>query len=78
MNINQETIAAVVASIAGAAVIGGGNMVLDNSRNLALHDKQLIQVQQDNTTLREVVGDLEKVVRNLDKSVAVLTERMEK
>ena len=78
MNINQETIAAVVASIAGAAVIGGGNMVLDNSRNLALHDKQLIQVQQDNTTLRQVLGDLEKVVRDLDKSVAVLTERMEK
>ena len=68
----------IAKTIAVATVIGGGTRLLNAHQANAVQGQQIEQLQHDNATLGGAVEKLNASVQQLDKSVAVLNERMEK
>jgi len=62
--------------VACTSLVALGTAVIGGSRTNALQDQNIEHLQQDQKTTTETLKRLDESVRSLDKSVAVLTERL--
>lgn len=72
----SEILNALVSTLAGASLIGGGTMVLTAHKENAVQDVAIKQIQDDQHALKGTLQQLDQSVRTLDKNVAVLAERV--
>jgi len=75
MNIKLE---AIVSAVAGASIIGGGTMVLTSHRDNAVQDQKIEVLEEQRRDLSHAVDELNQSVRQLDKNVTILNERLRK
>lgn len=75
MNIKLE---AIVSAVAGASIIGGGTMVLTSHRDNAVQDQKIEVLEEQRRDLSNAVNELNQSVRQLDKNVTILNERLRK
>lgn len=73
-----EILSAVISTIAGASLIGGGTMVLTAHNENAVQDTKIEQHERQLNQLDETLKRFDATVQQLDKNVAVLNARMEK
>lgn len=62
--------------VACTALVALGTAVIGDSRTNATQDKDIASIRSDQKTTTETLQRLDETVRSLDKSVAVLNERL--
>ena len=75
MNI-PDMVAKSCVGIACTVMVAIGTAVIGDSRTNATQDKDISAIQKDQETTTETLQRLDETVRSLDKSVAVLNERL--
>jgi len=73
----SEILNAVWSTIAGAALVGGGTMVLKANSDNAVQDSKIESQEHQLEELNQTLQRFDATVQSLDKNVAVLNSRME-
>lgn len=77
MSVIRETLLnKVAASIAGAALIGGGTVVLSTAQTNAVQERHIAELERRAERSDDAIDRLNSTVQQLDKNVAVLNERL--
>ena len=74
----NEILSAVWSTIAGAALVGGGTMVLTAHNDNSVQDTKIEQHERQLNQLDETLKRFDSTVQQLDKNVAVLTSKVER
>ena len=66
----------VACTVAASCVIGGGTMVLNTATATSENTGRIDEIQEHQNKVDDALDRLDQSVRNLDKNVAVLNERL--